>query len=262
MSASGDAGLPAAGPEPLLFASDVHLEPEDGGKAALFEGFLEHAARRGGALYLLGDLFDFWVGPKQLRLPGHGPVLDALARTSARIPVTLVPGNRDFHLDAAFTARCGVRVAGDPHPVRIGDRRALLTHGDLLCARDRSYRRSRAILRSAPFRWLIRAAPFRLTYFLAGGYRSHSARAVRQRPVEARDLCYEQVWETFREGWDVILCGHVHRGRKLEVSVDGRARELYTLGDWSASGSYVEYREGAFRLLPFPGDPARRGWDP
>jgi UDP-2,3-diacylglucosamine hydrolase len=238
--------------EPVFFASDVHLEPEDRGRGSVFMRFLDHAAAEAGSLYLLGDLFDFWVGPKQLRIPGYAPVLDALGRAAARIPVTLVPGNRDFHLDEAFTERCGVRVAEDPHPVSLGGRKVLLTHGDLLCARDHSYSQSRRILRSPFFRWLIRSAPFRLTYFLAGGYREHSQRGRERRPGRPRDLTYEVVREVFRAGHDVIICGHVHRGRKLVAEIDGRPRELYTLGDWGGGGSFIEYRDGDFRLSPFP----------
>ena len=131
----------------LLFASDIHLSAHRPGAVATFAGFLAGPARRADRLYLLGDVFDLWLGDDDDREP-HPEVEAALADTvSAGVPVDLIRGNHDFLLGDAFAARTGCRLVDEPHVVEFMDERAILLHGDTLCTRDVEYQAFRRYAR-------------------------------------------------------------------------------------------------------------------
>ncbi|MDH3591319.1 MAG: UDP-2,3-diacylglucosamine diphosphatase, partial [Planctomycetota bacterium] len=161
------------------FASDVHLAAEKPEVSDRFLRFLDVVRKDATRLFLLGDIFDLWVGSKQTGLPYVVPILARLRElTGAGIEVHYMAGNRDFNFDA--------RVNGGPPPRRLPEvmtveshgSRLLLTHGDLLCTGDRAYRRARTIGRSIPVRAAIGGMPLALSTFLGRGYRRLSERAV------------------------------------------------------------------------------------
>jgi len=235
------------------FVSDVHLAPERPRVTDRFLRFLEFASADARRLYLLGDIFDLWVGPKQARLPYVQPALDRLRRlTAAGIEVHYLAGNRDFNFDA--------RVNGGPPPrqlpevlsVEAAGRRLLVTHGDLLCTGDKAYRRARRVGRSAPVRFAFGAMPLALATFLSRGYRRLSERVVASKPRREIAIDYARV-RSFLQGHDVVVSGHVHRGARYRVDLGGgRTGEFITLGDWLREGIYLVARDGRLDLRRFP----------
>jgi UDP-2,3-diacylglucosamine hydrolase len=226
----------------VLFVSDVHLAPHLPAIVASFRAFVDAAAEQASALYVLGDLFDFWVGAKNARLREYAPVLEGFRRaTAAGLPITFVPGNRDFQFDADFGHTLGVEVAGDFHEIRLGDRRVLLHHGDLFCTRDRGYLALRRFVRNPVVRTLVRAMPLAVSMSLARVVRKKSDRAVARKSSAEAGLVDDAVIEWFRRGFDAVVCGHVHLAATRTLG-DGTARgTLVTLGSFDEGGQYAAY---------------------
>jgi len=235
------------------FVSDVHLAEERPEVTRRFLRFLDRVREDGRRLFLLGDIFDLWVGPRQTRLDYVRPILERLrAVTHDGIAVTYVAGNRDFNFDA--------RVNGGPPPRRLPEmlsvetagRRLFLTHGDLLCTGDRAYRRARWVGRSVPVRFLLANLPLCVSNFLTGGYRRFSQRAVARKSRWEKAVDFSRVRHFLVEGHDAVVCGHVHRAARYAVELPGgRSGEFITLGDWVPDGVYLESRDGELRLRRF-----------
>jgi len=235
------------------FVSDVHLSAERPERSDRFLRFLREARADAGRIFLLGDIFDLWVGPKQTGLPYVVPILAALrALTAEGIEVHYMAGNRDFNFDA--------RMNGGPPPRRLPETlsitscglRILLTHGDLLCTNDRAYRRARFIGRSVPVRFALSGMPLGLATFLSRGYRRLSARAVARKSRWEKAIDFARVRAYLVAGHDVVVCGHVHRAARYDVDLAGeRTGEFITLGDWEGAGIYLACRNGRLRLRKF-----------
>jgi UDP-2,3-diacylglucosamine hydrolase len=235
------------------FVSDVHLAAENPRVSARFLRFLDVVGRGGGRLFLLGDIFDLWVGPKQTRLPYVVPILAKLREvTAAGVEVTYIAGNRDFNFDA--------RVNGGPPPRRLPEqmtvetqgRRLYITHGDLLCTGDRAYRRVRSIGRSVPVRAAFSSMPLTVSTFLSRGYRRLSARVVARKPVCETAVDFSRVRAHLLAGHDAVVCGHVHRAARYRIELPGgRAGEFLTLGDWNREAVYLVARDGQLLLRKF-----------
>jgi UDP-2,3-diacylglucosamine hydrolase len=236
------------------FASDAHLSPERPDVTDRFLRFLDRAQRDAHRLFLLGDIFDLWVGPKQTRLPYARPIIAKLREVHAGgTEVHYMAGNRDFNFDA--------RVNGGPPPRRLsevlsvvsGDHRLFLTHGDLLCTSDRAYRRVRAIGRSLPVRMAFWGMPLGLSTFLSRGYGRLSQRAVARKPPREKAVDFSRVRAHLLEGHDAVICGHVHRAARYRVALPGdRVGEFIILGDWRREGVYLVSRDGRLDLRKFP----------
>jgi UDP-2,3-diacylglucosamine hydrolase len=202
-----------------LAIADLHLDLEDARRTSDFSAWLD-ALPAAPRLIVLGDLFEFWVGPAHARLPGARAVLAALARAVERgTAVDLVPGNRDFLLDARFERACGARVraAGLLAEWSPGDaraRRALFVHGDELCTLDHGYQRLKRVLRSAPTRALASGLPLAVGRALGRRLRRASQLALEhkpsaqaaQQPAAVAQLCA-------RHGAEWLVCGHAHAWR-------------------------------------------------
>ncbi len=165
---------------------------------------------------MLGDLFDYWVGPAQASLPGAPIVLDALARFTTRGgTLDVAVGNRDFLLDESFAKRTGARL----RPRGLigllpGGARALLVHGDELCTLDRGYQRLRAVLRSGPVRALGPRLPLPIALRLARRLRRASTRALLVKPSAEKSMQADAARAAAeREGCAYVLCGHAHEFR-------------------------------------------------
>jgi UDP-2,3-diacylglucosamine hydrolase len=234
---------------PVVVAGDVHLSPERPDVAHRFEAFLEARVGRGGTLFLLGDVFDWWVGPRQAREDAARPVLDRLgAVAAAGTRVLFVGGNRDFAFRGEEVA--GVTVLSDPVRTRWGSRRVVLTHGDLLCSADARYQRMRRVLRSTPARALLRAMPYRAARYLARGLRDVSEREVRRKPYASMGIDYALArrWLDALDA-DVLVAGHVHTGVHHRLPRDGRPRDVFVVKDWERGGGVVRWDGARVDLL-------------
>ncbi|MFN0243335.1 MAG: UDP-2,3-diacylglucosamine diphosphatase [Planctomycetota bacterium] len=202
-----------------LAIADLHLDPASGEPTA-FLRFLERAARAP-QLFVLGDLFDVWVGPAQANAPGTAVVLDALAAcTRGGTHVAIVPGNRDFLLDARFRARTGVHLYDEGFVGRCEDgARWLAVHGDSFCTRDTGYLRLRRVVRSRAVRALAPRLPLFVGALLARRLRRASVRALRSKLPEAKSMQASAVLAGARaHGCAGVVCGHAHEFRDEQIT--------------------------------------------
>jgi len=226
----------------VLFVSDVHLNPARPDVFLLFRRFLTEEAPGTKALYLLGDLFDFWVGRRQVRLPGFAEVLRRIRDLAeSGTDVFFIQGNRDFMFDAGFAGAHGIKLLPDIATVTVGSKRVLLTHGDLLVTKDVAYHRMRRVIRSGPVRRILRSLPLSVALRLAGGFRRASGSEIRRKPAYVLEPDFEEMRSWLADGADALVFGHVHRGEQHRLYVDGRATDIFILGAWEDRPSYVEW---------------------
>ena len=228
--------------ERVLFTSDVHLTPREPEIFLHFMKFLREEVPGARALYLLGDLFDFWVGRKQAELPAFAEVLLRLRELSERgTEICFLPGNRDFALDREFAAGQGIRMLPDVAEVRLGSRRVLVTHGDLLCTRDVRYQRMRPIIRSRVVRNIFTRLPLRTSLKLAAGARSASGAEIGRKSAYVLDPDFEEIRAWLSKGFDALIFGHVHTGLHYRIDLEGSSAEVFVLSSWEHQGSFVEW---------------------
>ncbi|MBJ6979667.1 UDP-2,3-diacylglucosamine diphosphatase [Luteimonas sp. MC1895] len=237
-----------------LFISDLHLDPERPGITRLFGEFIDGEARGADALYILGDLFEAWVGDDDPSDTGAFVADRLRALADAGVPVFFMHGNRDFLLGADYARRAGMTLLVDPAVVDLHGRRALLMHGDTLCTDDLAYQQFRAQTRDPAWQAQFLAQPLdaRLAF-------AHQARAASQaRQGELRDagtmetitdVAPEAVDAAFRtHGVDLMIHGHTHRPAVHALAVDGRACTRVVLGDWYEQGSVLRVEAGRLEL--------------
>ncbi|MHC4938613.1 MAG: UDP-2,3-diacylglucosamine diphosphatase [Planctomycetota bacterium] len=235
------------------FVSDVHLAAERPRVSDLFLRFCDHAARDAKRLFLVGDIFDLWVGRKQEKLPYVVPILDRLRAIAADgIEVTYIAGNRDFNFDAALAPGAEPAPLPDSMTVESAGRQLYLTHGDLLCTGDVAYGRARSVLRSGPLRAAASHFPLGFTTFMSTGYRRLSERETARKTRLEIAVNFGRVRAHLLAGHDVVVSGHVHRAARYEVKLpEGRMGEFITLGEWHRRGTYLEARGNELNLRVF-----------
>ena len=234
-----------------LFISDLHLSGARPAINELFFRFLRTRAAGAEALYILGDLFDYWIGDDDLAEPLHASVARALRAVSERgVPLYLMHGNRDFLLGEAFCAASGARLLDDPAAPELPGARTLLMHGDTLCTDDVEYQRFRGTVRDKTWQREFLAQPLAGRHAQAEALRAASERGKSGKPPEIMDVSQEAVRATLRaHGYPRLIHGHTHRPARHEVEVDGRRCERWVLPDWYERGGYLELDDAGARLV-------------
>jgi UDP-2,3-diacylglucosamine hydrolase len=236
-----------------LFASDLHLDSESPWAIDAFLAFLAGPARGAEALYLLGDLFEVWVGDDD-DSPDHARTCAGLAAlTASGVAVYVIHGNRDFLLGEGFVRRTGDKLLPDPVLVDLYGVPTLLSHGDVFCTEDPSYQQLRSIVRRPGFQRRFLALPLDARRALASaaraGSKAHTERTV---PV-IMDVNPEAVTRAFRAtGARRLVHGHTHRPAIHPGVVDGVSAERVVLAPWYESASCVSIGPEGVRELPLP----------
>ncbi|MDG4548903.1 MAG: UDP-2,3-diacylglucosamine diphosphatase [Candidatus Contendobacter sp.] len=237
-----------------LFISDLHLESTRPAITALFLDFLERQARRAEALYILGDLFEAWIGDDDEAEPG-GTVAAALrALTDQGVPTHFLHGNRDFLLGERFAAASGIQPLPESQVIELAGERVLLLHGDTLCTDDVEYQAFRAQVRDPAWRAQTLALPLARRRALAGQLRETSRQATRQKTADITDVNPAAVDQALRaHGVRYLIHGHTHRPAIHHWSLDGQPARRAVLGDWrDHSGSVLICDRTGWRLEPLP----------
>jgi UDP-2,3-diacylglucosamine hydrolase len=236
-----------------LFVSDLHLSEERPEANEKFFAFIEETAPQAAALYILGDLFEYWIGDDDVGQPFHALIAGFLKRLSATgVAIHVMHGNRDFLLAEGFSRAAGARLIADPTVVELGGERTLLMHGDTLCVDDADYQAWRTVARSGTWQrdFLARGLEERRAIILE--LRQKSSTAIRTKPAEVMDVNDAAVREALAAHKVCRLVhGHTHRPGRHAVEVDGRRCERWVLPDWYGPGGYLEIGSGAPRLVRF-----------
>jgi UDP-2,3-diacylglucosamine hydrolase len=247
----------------VLFISDLHLCEERPATTRAFFAFLAGPAREARALYILGDLFEYWVGDDDAEAPLNRQVGAALAALAATgVKVFLLAGNRDFLVGEAFARSAGLHLLTDPTLIELGGRAALLTHGDLLCTDDRAYQAYRAQVRDPQWQRAFLERPLTERKHMVEDLRRRSEAAKRDKSTEIMDVNAGAVAALLRE-WDypTLVHGHTHRPAHHLHEVDGHLCERWVLADWNDDAPYLEWSSGgpATRRFRPPADFEARG---
>lgn len=236
---------------PTLLISDLHLSAARPAATAAFLALLAGPARDAAALYILGDLFDYWIGDEDIDDPAVRPIVDALAAVSnGGTAVSFMHGNRDFLVGARFAAATGVRLLPDPLLLQLDGVPTLLMHGDTLCLEDAAYNRFRAAVRDPAWQQAFLARPVAARREEAQRLRAISEHEKKSKPAEIMDVTPSEVLRTLRAfDYPRLVHGHTHRpGRHLHP-VDGRPCERWVLPDWQQVAAGLRADQG--RLSPF-----------
>jgi len=240
-----------------LFISDLHLSGERPAINQRLFAFLREQAPRAAVLYVLGDLFEYWIGDEELDAPDGDPlarkVAEALGELSRKgVGVRLMHGNRDFLIGKRFCELSGARLLDDPSVEKIGGARTLLMHGDTLCTDDVDYQAWRKLARSRDWQreFLAQSLPERRKALQA--LREKSKEVVGAKPAGIMDVNDGAVREALREHrLTRLVHGHTHRPARHTLEVDGRACERWVLPDWYERGGYLAIDDAGPRLVSF-----------
>ncbi|TAN71917.1 MAG: UDP-2,3-diacylglucosamine diphosphatase [Gallionella sp.] len=222
-----------------LFISDLHLSAEQPHSMAMFQHFIATLAPQAEAIYILGDLFEYWAGDDDLHDPCHDQVVAALrglARHGTR--VYLMHGNRDLLMGQALAHACHATLLDDPAPIALYGMPTLLSHGDTLCTGDAEYQRYRAQVHDADFQRQFLAKPLAERKAYIAQLRSRSMAEKQGKDSAIMDVNDAAVAALLREhAYPRLIHGHTHRPGRHEHLVDGHLCERWVLGDWHQQGS-------------------------
>ena len=226
---------------PAFFISDLHLTPQRPRMAAAFTRLLRGDARQAESFYVLGDLFDYWIGDDDLAAAFPAQVaaeLAALADCGCR--VYFMAGNRDFLIGERFARTAKLEILSDPALVQLYGTRTLLLHGDTLCLDDLDYLAFRDEVRNAAWQQTFLNRPIEERRRLALEARARSEASLESKSAEVIDVAPRAVEQAFREHRCTrMIHGHTHRPARHEYLIDGRRCERWVLGDWYERPSYL-----------------------
>jgi UDP-2,3-diacylglucosamine hydrolase len=227
---------------PTLFISDLHLCDARPAINALFFRFLNEVAASAQSLYILGDLFEYWVGDDQL---DHDPlarqVCDGLRALSSKgVTLYFMHGNRDFLLGERFASEAGLKLLKDPTEVSIAGARLLLLHGDTLCTDDVAYQQWRTQSRDTRWQNEFLQKSFSERNAIATSIRQQSDSAKSAKADEIMDAAESAITETFRNTRvAVMIHGHTHRPAHHIHHIDEQIYDRWVLRDWYRDGGYL-----------------------
>ena len=213
-----------------LLISDLHLQPSHPETCAAFFAFLQERAMASTALYLLGDLFEYWAGDDDLSDPFQQTIAQAIRAVSdTGVAVYWIAGNRDFLVGTDFAATCGLTLLAEPHVIDVSGERVVLVHGDAECTDDLRYMAFRTQVRDPLWQAQFLAMPLAQRKAIIAGMRQGSKDAHSTKSAEIMDVNAQAIDALHNKcGADIIIHGHTHRPA---LHVCG-ARMRYVLPDW------------------------------
>ena len=233
-----------------LFVSDLHLDASEPAPGTQFLQFLAGTARSAEALYILGDLFETWIGDDDGDAYRSGICAALAALTAAGVPCYVMHGNRDFLLGRGFEQRTGAFLVADPLIVELAGEPVLVTHGDALCTADHAYQRLRALVRAPRWQRRFLALPLSVRRALAARARSGSRRHMAHIGEDITDVDNQAVLAAMRAcGVRSLVHGHTHRPAVHTLTLDGADARRIVLGAWHEAGSCLAWDERGPQLL-------------
>lgn len=236
-----------------LFISDLHLEADRPEIGEQFVDFLAGEATTAEALYILGDLFESWVGDDDPN-PHYAEMKQAIRRLAEHgVPVFFMHGNRDFLVGERFANETGVTLLPDPCPVELYGQPVLLAHGDAYCTDDTEYQKTRAVVRDPAWQAMMLKKPLEERLAIARAVRAESQARNAQLADAIMDVNPQAIVDAIEDaGVDILLHGHTHRPAVHDVALQDRSATRIVLGDWYEQGSVVRWDEQGFELSALP----------
>lgn len=234
-----------------LFIADLHLSPERPAVTRAFLDFLQEKARNAQRLYILGDLFEAWVGDDDpSALPRQ--IVTALSDlTATGTALYFQQGNRDFLVGKRFSRETGAVLLADEEVIQLGGEPVLLMHGDTLCTEDHAYQKFRRRVRNPLVKWLLTHLPLKKRLQIAAQWRARSREQNSNKPDHIMDVTPAEVLQRMRHyGVTQLIHGHTHRPARHAIDDDGTERIRWVLGDWGERAWCIEAGDdGALALV-------------
>ena len=232
-----------------LFISDLHLDakkPEIGNQ---FLAFLEEEVTRSKALYILGDLFEYWLGDDDPN-PYYTQIKMALRKiTDSGVPIFFMHGNRDFMIGEAFSKETGIKIIKDPTVINFNNQDVLLCHGDTLCTDDDEYQDMRKTTRNLEWQAKMLAKPLEERLAFAIQARDNSKIHNNSLASKLMDVNSDAVKKTLlKYNVNIILHGHTHRPNIHKIKLSNGNAMRIVLGDWFEQGSVVRWDKNGLKL--------------
>jgi UDP-2,3-diacylglucosamine hydrolase len=230
-----------------LFISDCHIDASKPKITSNLLDFLQNRAKNARFLYILGDLFETWIGDDEHN-SGHESIIDSLKELSKNTEIYFLAGNRDFLLGNETAKAIGLTRINDPTIIQFGNHRVALLHGDTLCTDDNDYQAFRQMVRDPDWQAQFLLKPLTERRAIAAKLRAKSSEAMAEKAIEIMDVNAEAVSHCFTQlNVDLIIHGHTHR-----PAVHRYAQNLkrFVLGDWNPQPSYISWdRSLGFKLV-------------
>lgn len=234
----------------ILFISDLHLSQDHPNALRRFVEFATTLSDQVEQIFMLGDVFDFWIGDDGAETLGHSAIEKRLEQlSSSGVELFFLPGNRDFLVGESFAARTGCQIMQDPSIIELGGERIYLTHGDALCTDDIEHQLSRKVMLSAKWQkaFLNQSVEERLDSAIS--LRAKSEQSKHSKPSSIMDVNQAYLEKVMQEN-DVrtVIHGHTHKPNIHKFALNGLEAKRYVLGDWYTQNSVLTYRAGEFIL--------------
>ena len=223
------------------FISDLHLDPARAETYDKFARYLRSIKSDAQQLYILGDLFDYWIGDDGLDLIGHHQAVELLEElTESGTHISLMHGNRDFLIGEDFLSRFSGTLIPDPQLIVIGGKVVLLMHGDSLCTDDVEHQRYREIVLSPEWQSAVLELPITERLQRALDMRMQSETGKAKKNLQLMDVNQQTVVDVMlKHEADILIHGHVHRPGIHQVQANGQNLRRYVLGDWDSGNDGV-----------------------
>jgi len=236
-----------------LFIADLHLQTEEPAITAGFLRFLAGTAQEADALYILGDLFEAWIGDDDPN-PLHRQIAAALkALADSGVPVYFLHGNRDFLLGQRFARESGMTLLPEEKVLELYGKRLLILHGDTLCTDDAGYQAFRAKVHQPWLQKLFLALPLFIRMRIAAKMRADSTSANRNKSQAIMDVNPQAVVNVMEKHQvQHLIHGHTHRPDIHTLTANGEPAYRYVLGAWHQEGSMVKVTADKIELIAFP----------
>jgi len=224
-----------------LFISDLHLCASRPSINDALMQFMQHTASKAKALYILGDLFEYWAGDDDVEDVFHQQIISGFKKLSdSGVKIFLMHGNRDFLIAEDFCRMAGIVLIPDPTMIDLYGKKALLSHGDDLCIDDTAYQQFRTQVRDKKWQAEFLSQPLQV--------RKKQIEAIRVRSEQEKTLKSMTIMDVNAEAVnallsayqpDLMIHGHTHRPNRHTIELDGRTITRWVLGDWYEQGSYL-----------------------
>jgi len=232
-----------------LFISDLHLSGQRPDITRSFIQFLQTTAREADALYILGDLFEVWLGDDMILPDYHEAIEEMKSLTETGVPLFIMHGNRDFLMGETFAQLSGATLLEEPIIIDLYGTPTVLLHGDTLCTDDIAYQKFRTMVRNPEWQAVILSKSPEERLALAKEYREISQVETGQKAESIMDVNQETVEALVKQqGVLNIIHGHTHRPAIHQFEVDGQSAQRIVLGDWYEQGSALSYTSNGFQL--------------
>ncbi len=233
-----------------LFIADLHLDPAHPASLNRFHQLLNSNPRHLDALYILGDLFEVWIGDDALTSE-LSPTLPLIKQFTQNIaPIFLIHGNRDFLLGEDFATKTGIRYLPEEHIIDLYGQKALLMHGDTLCTDDNDYQAFRCKVRNPEWQTGFLALSIADRQHMANEARTVSKQLNREKPADILDVNQQATIRTMEKHHSCLLIhGHTHRPAVHQMSIHGKPGRRFVLGAWHATATIVKASKNKIILL-------------